>query len=578
MSQQSTEQQIRINLITYNNQYGLTNDIKLFKRELEKLYQKHNPNIKLQFNFVNFFENTAPNADINVFFEIVSNIFIRSAKYNVLIPNQEWYYKTWLPYIDTFDLILTKTNYAEQIFNNMTKSKDMVKTISWISDDKYNKKKQKSYKKCLHLAGKSIYKQTQLVIDNWESDFPELHIVYSPRDVKLQRKEQSNIIYYDQRLSDEDLVHLMNMCGVHICPSEAEGFGHYLNEARSCKAVILTTDGFPMKDFITENSGFLIKCSKKKPFKHVMGSRYIMDGDDFKQVVRAVVTTPIRQLMEMGNNARQLYLQNENMFRTNIKTIFDGILEELPNRLVGNQLVEDKDVKLPPITIVTPTYNRHELFKLAVYNFKHVYYPKQSVEWVIVEDSDDGTDVKDLLPTEKDDLDRIKYIHLDSKQNISTKRNIGVENASNEYIVFMDDDDYYPENSILIRIMEMLRRKKDCVLCSSIGCFHINKYISLINVPPHQDPFEKRVSEATLAFTKSFWETCKFDENVKGSEGEGFVKYRMNQCVEVPWKGIIVSLLHSKNISHKATVTDKPNGCHFGWSDELFLFITGLDS
>ena len=33
---------------------------------------------------------------------------------------------------------------------------------------------------------------------------------------------------------------------------------------------------------------------------------------------------------------------------------------------------------------------------------------------------------------------------------------------------------------------------------------------------------------------------------------------------------IIVSLLHSKNTSQKELITDKPNGCHFGWSDQLF--------
>ena len=40
---------------------------------------------------------------------------------------------------------------------------------------------------------------------------------------------------------------------------------------------------------------------------------------------------------------------------------------------------------------------------------------------------------------------------------------------------------------------------------------------------------------------------------------------------------IIVSLLHSSNTSDKVTITEKPNGCYFGFSDELFLFVTSLD-
>ena len=29
---------------------------------------------------------------------------------------------------------------------------------------------------------------------------------------------------------------------------------------------------------------------------------------------------------------------------------------------------------------------------------------------------------------------------------------------------------------------------------------------------------------------------------------------------------------------HKKLITDEPNGCHFGFSDELFLFVTSLDN
>ena len=98
-----------------------------------------------------------------------------------------------------------------------------------------------------------------------------------------------------------------------------------------------------------------------------------------------------------------------------------------------------------------------------------------------------------------------------------------------------------------------------------------------MNVPPHQLPFHERVSEATLCFRKKFWEGKQFLKDSKGAEGSFFIKDRYSECLEIPPENIIVSLLHENNSSHKDLVIDKPNGCHFNFSNKLFSFITQLD-
>lgn len=45
---------------------------------------------------------------------------------------------------------------------------------------------------------------------------------------------------------------------IHICASEREGFGHYLNEARAAGAFIITTDHPPMNEFVTQGAGWCI--------------------------------------------------------------------------------------------------------------------------------------------------------------------------------------------------------------------------------------------------------------------------------------------------------------------------------
>ena len=56
------------------------------------------------------------------------------------------------------------------------------------------------------------------------------------------------------------------------------------------------------------------------------------------------------------------------------------------------------------------TFNRRNMFPIAIRNFYEFKYPPEKLQWVIVEDSTNGETVKDLLPPNDK---RIKYIYLD---------------------------------------------------------------------------------------------------------------------------------------------------------------------
>ena len=96
-----------------------------------------------------------------------------------------------------------------------------------------------------------------------------------------------------------------------------------------------------------------------------------------------------------------------------------------------------------------------------------------------------------------------------------------------------------------------------------------------MNVPPSKLAMSDRVSEATLCFTRSFWEAGKFpDQQI--AEGS-FIKGREQKCREMSPQDIIVSLIHKKNTSsRKAPPMNEPNGCHYGFSDELFTLVTEI--
>jgi hypothetical protein len=141
----------------------------------------------------------------------------------------------------------------------------------------------------------------------------------------------------------------------------------------------------------------------------------------------------------------------------------------------------------------------------------------------------------------------------------------------------MDDDDVYPNNSVLSRVAHMLGSpKKECIFSTTIPCYEIHESKSFMNVPPMTLWMSERVSEATLCFTRDFWNSRKFDDQ-QIAEGNTFIRGRETMCREFSPQDVIVSLIHKKNTSsRKPPKMEEPNGCHYGFSDDLFTLVSEI--
>ena len=594
--------ELLINIITNNNQYGLSNDASILVSNLRLI-----SNVEKHFSFkvrpVNFYCSECGTADINFFLELPNPLLIHSGKINILIPNQEWFFKTWVDYLHLFDEIWCKTddclNKFKKTLHHMlnentnenknekpNESKNELQTlynniyyIGWTSIDRFSLKYKKQYDQCIHIAGKSILKGTQHLINSWKSDYPQLHLIYNGQNHEFTKNDNTNITYYNERLTDIELIKLMNTYGIHICPSEAEGYGHYLNEARSCQSIVISTDAEPMKQFSKEEYRLIV--ANEKSMDKTLGTQFFFKEESLDTIINNLkreANTSIDRLQEIGKSARHNYLQDGKTFRHNLSSRMDGFINSLNKMTYTPKIpleISQSSNELPSISIVTLIRDRPKFFNLALMNYKGTDYPEHLLEWIIVDDSNIHKRVGDLIPK---DLNNVKYIALDNPTTIGEKRNIAIKNSNNTIMMMMDDDDIYPPRHALIKLSYLLHYNKQCGFCTSIGCFHITKLISTINVPPIEISQEKRVSEATLCFYKSFWEERSFLDSDKGEEANYFLKNRYHQCVNYPWRSVIVSLLHSNNISNRVkALGDEPNGCHFGLSDELFSFITGLD-
>jgi cellulose synthase/poly-beta-1,6-N-acetylglucosamine synthase-like glycosyltransferase len=240
--------------------------------------------------------------------------------------------------------------------------------------------------------------------------------------------------------------------------------------------------------------------------------------------------------------------------------------------------------EIPTVGIVTLVYNRPEWFAHAVRNIKTCDYPRDKLVWTIVDDSDGmgRVDVNvEKIKAEMPDL-KVQYVSSGKRLTIGMKRNKGCLAALTamptvSVFAFMDDDDHYPKGSIILRVLWLLNSKKGCVYCSTLPMYDITKYISAINVPPLNLAPCKRVSEASMCFSRSFWEARNFPNDISVAEGEAFLQGRESETIEVPPEGVIVSFLHGKNSTSRRVPEQKEaNGCHYGFSDEYFMMISQI--
>ncbi|GAQ92859.1 hypothetical protein KFL_011700040, partial [Klebsormidium nitens] len=192
---------------------------------------------------------------------------------------------------------------------------------------------------------------------------------------------------------------------------------------------------------------------------------------------------------------------------------------------------------LPRVSVITVTRNHRRLFALPVNNFMNFDYPKDKLEWVIVDDSEVGHDAKPALGALRSDK-RVRFVRLRTKDSraltIGRKRHIGCENATGDVFLHMDDDDLVPSYAITARVKSLLTYDAECVGSTNILCYDIST--SELYNWPSADAFGDRtiLPEAGLAYTKRFWKE-KGWEDVHFEEGKAFLHERdLNKIVDIP--------------------------------------------
>tara|TARA_Y100000591_G_C21848366_1_gene710047 strand:- start:2477 stop:4153 length:1677 start_codon:yes stop_codon:yes gene_type:complete len=557
---------MKINLIVDKNSLDSQTDANIVGFLFRKIKDK------TDFKMVDVNNFKCEKASVNIFFGCINNLLLDFAKSNILIPSQNSFLSEWAKQLEGFDLVLCKTRYIEEIFRSYV-DKEKLKYIGWRSTDLYSNI-DKNYDNFLLFVHNNKFVDYKKIIDSWEPDFPMLNIING--NLFNVKKEQSNINYLGN-LTQSEFERVVNENGIHICLNQIESFSHSINQCCLVKSIPLIIDKGPMKEIVNDDICFTVP-GKKKPLNNLLGSKYDYNSDSLKSVIKKIAELSETTLEIMGKNARIHAVKNQDINSHLFKDIMSEHLKMVRSKSMKKEVKLDKE-KLPKVTLITLTRNRKHLFKLAVYNYKTSTYPKDKLEWLIYDTSNDEEKVEDFLPPkeEREKLN-ISYYHDNSLKSIGESRNKSCELAKNEIIVFMDDDDYYFPESVVTRVNSLVNSGKQIIGVRILASLSITKVISYINTSGIYSSIRTSISPATLCFYKSILsENVRFThENINECE-DIFKNIDLGLFKEISWENVIVALAHKNNITNRNVPNQKPNGCHYGFSDKLLKFILELD-
>lgn len=302
---------LHLNIFTDLNGKGLEADAKILKEALENLdqivrcYQFHDCPDEI-------FE-----ADVNIFIQSIIPKVIPHARLNWFIPNPEWYCDD-LSLLDFMDLVLCRTREVERIFNELN-----TKTffLGFTSRDCLKKDVVKDFDLFFHLAGSSEQKGTAAILDIWERNdqLPSLILI---KNGGLPLTIQSKLIVVPHTISIGELTDLQNQCGIHLCPSETEGFGHYILEAMSAGSVVVTTNAPPMNEYILDKK-CLVAYTHTATLR--LGTNYYVDKDRLEKTILHLTKLSKAELKRIGKKNRKMYLKKKQEFLNNLESLIDSI-------------------------------------------------------------------------------------------------------------------------------------------------------------------------------------------------------------------------------------------------------------
>ncbi|HEX3125290.1 MAG TPA: glycosyltransferase [Rhodanobacteraceae bacterium] len=313
-----------INLIARDNGFGLSRDLRLLatalaarghavslspqrRGKLRKIFGPWRPRVRAVARRLRGLD--VHEFDANLMLEHVRPEWFALGRHNVMMPNPDWFLPSDAQALAGIDCILAKTRQTETLFAGRAQR---VVFTGFTSEDRYDPSvtRQRVF---FHLAGRSTTKNTESVLALWRRNphWPRLTVVQDPRTAQ-PGSPAPNIDHRIGHLDDAELRRLQNEHRFHLCPSQAEGFGHYLVEAMSAAAVTLTLDAEPMNELVRPERGVLVPVARTST--HHMATANFFDDAAMTQAIERLIGMSDAECERLGAAARAWFIDNDRAF------------------------------------------------------------------------------------------------------------------------------------------------------------------------------------------------------------------------------------------------------------------------
>jgi len=236
--------------------------------------------------------------------------------------------------------------------------------------------------------------------------------------------------------------------------------------------------------------------------------------------------------------------------------------DEIPELPITEVTKVLDDEELPNISVLIPCYLRRKFKPLILCNLRHMDYPKNKMEVVILHDGPEDLFIsKEEIEFFETNLlgAKLKYVYeKDKRRSIGEKRNKLVKMAQHKIVAMMDSDDIYLP-SYLRYSVSALKQYKAGITSSASMCF----------IYPEMDwrltaircGYKFQGHEAVMVFTKKHFNSMggfvsKGKESNMG-EGAKLISYNEKNMINLDICRMMICVAHKGEVDGEGNTINK---------------------